>query len=319
MIQKMQMPTVKIGTRGSRLALWQAEYVKQSLEDIFKDINFEIVIIKTTGDRITDNTLFALKDKGFFIKEIEDALLNKEIDIAVHSMKDLPTQIHEGLKIGAITKRELPNDVLISPNNIKLKELPNNAQIGTSSLRRKSQLLAYRKDLIVNELRGNVDTRIKKMNENNLDGIVLAYAGVKRLGYENLISEIIPLDILLPPVGQGTLGLEVRINDDHVYRITQQLNDKPTELAVIAERSFLSSIQGGCRVPIGAHASFLNNELIMEAVVYNLDGTEKIDGKITGSPNDAFEIGAKLCRDILDQGGDTILAEFRRIEAAKNE
>jgi hydroxymethylbilane synthase len=305
------MKKIKIGTRGSKLALWQANWVKERIENNFKDIECEIISIKTTGDKFFDMRLFEQSDKGFFTKEIEEALIKQEIDIAVHSLKDLPTEIPPELEIGAVTKREIPNDILISKKKKTLKDLPIGAKIGTSSLRRKCQLLNFRDDLTIIDLRGNLDTRIRKLNMTDLDGIVIAYAGVKRLGFEDLISEIISFEIMLPAIGQGALGIEIRKGDKEIYDIVKNLNHKESFQAISAERSFLRRIHGGCRIPIGAYAYINNNTLTLEGMISNLDGTKIIRKKIQGKSIEAELIGIKLAEEILNSGGKEILQDLK--------
>ncbi|MFQ6082863.1 MAG: hydroxymethylbilane synthase [Candidatus Aminicenantia bacterium] len=305
------MKKFRIGTRGSKLALWQANWIKEKIENIFKDIECETVPIKTTGDKFFNVRLFEQSDKGFFTKEIEEALINKKIDIAVHSLKDLPTEIPEELEIGAVTKRETPNDVLISKEKKTLKDLPKGAKIGTSSLRRKSQLLNFRNDLIIVDLRGNLDTRIRKLNTTDLDGIVIAYAGVKRLGFEDLISEMISFEIVLPAIGQGALAVEIRKNDEEVYNIVKDLNHKESCQVISAERSFMKRLHGGCQIPVGAYGFINNNILTLEGMISNLDGTRIIRKKVQGKSEEAGLIGIKLAEEILNSGGKEILQDLK--------
>jgi hydroxymethylbilane synthase len=233
---------LRLGSRGSKLALWQAGYVKQALELAVPDLKVEIEVIKTTGDKILDVALSKIGDKGLFTKEIEKELLEGNIDIAVHSMKDLPSQIGPDLVIGAVLPRENPQDVLISKYNRNLLELPIGAVIGTSSLRRQAQIKHIRPDIKIVELRGNVETRIRKMQEEDLDAIILAYAGVKRLGFENLISEYLSYEVLMPAVGQGAIAVETRAGDSEVLAIVGQIDHEPTRVQVEAERSFLARL-----------------------------------------------------------------------------
>lgn len=307
------MKKIRIGTRGSKLALWQANWVKERIENIFKDIECETVPIKTTGDKFFDMRLFEQSDKGFFTKEIEEALINRKIDIAVHSLKDLPTEIPVELEIGAVIKREIPNDVLISKEKKTLEDLPKGAKIGTSSLRRRSQLLNFRNDLIIIDLRGNLDTRIRKLNTADLDGIVIAYAGVKRLGFEDLISEIISFGIMLPAVGQGALAVEIRKNDEEVYNIVKNLHHKESYQAISAERGFLRRMHGGCRIPVGSYGFIDNNILTLEGMICNLDGTRIIRKKVQGKSGEAELIGIKLAEEILNSGGKEILEDLKSI------
>mgnify|MGYP001583575981 FL=1 len=247
------MPSeLRIGTRGSQLALNQAHWVKEKLVEAHPDLNVMLIKIKTTGDKIQDAPLAKIGGKGLFVKEIEEALIHRRIDLAVHSIKDVPTEFPEGLHLSAITKRGDPRDVFISRDGTILKDLPQKAKIGTSSLRRQAQLLHFRKDLELLPLRGNLDTRLKKLKTMNLDGIVLALAGVKRLGLEERITEIIPTEISLPAIGQGALGIETRQGDQEVEGQIQFLNHKDSWIAISAERAFLKKLEGGCQVPIAA-------------------------------------------------------------------
>ena len=309
------MKILRIGTRGSKLALWQAHWIKERIENIFKDIKCDIVPIKTTGDKFSDIKLFDKSDKGFFTKEIEEALINRKIDLAAHSLKDLPPEIPEELVIGAVTKREIPNDVLISKEKKTLKDLPKGAKIGTSSLRRKAQLLNFRNDLIMSDIRGNIDTRIRKLDTTDYDGIVIAYAGVKRLGFEDLISEIISFEIMLPAVGQGALAVEIKKNDEDVYNIVKNLNHQESHQAISAERSFLRRVQGGCQIPVGAYGFIDHNILTLEAMISNLNGTRIIRKKIQGKYEEAELLGISLAEDILNSGGKEIIKDLKLLGA----
>ena len=251
----MKLHKITIGSRGSQLARWQANWVKSKLDCLNNDLIVDIKIIKTSGDKILDVPLAKIGGKGLFVKEIEEALLNNEIDIAVHSMKDVPIQIPRQLNISVITERESPLDALISKNGQKLVDLPQNAIIGTSSLRRSSQLLKYRPDLKIKTLRGNVDTRLKKLDEGQYDAILLASAGLNRLGWAARITEEVPCEILLPAMGQGALGIESRLDDIQVCEILSELDHEHTHRAVDAERALVDVLDGGCQVPIGAYAT----------------------------------------------------------------
>ena len=245
---------IKIGTRGSQLALFQANWVKDQLLRTRPDLKVTLVKIKTTGDKIQDVPLAKIGGKGLFVKEIEESLLDKRIDLAVHSIKDVPTEFPQGLHLSVITKREDPRDVFISRNGKTLSDLPQGAKIGTSSLRRQAQLLHFRNDFELIPLRGNLDTRLKKLETMRLDGIVLALAGVKRLGLEERITEVIPSEISLPATGQGALGIETRMNDREVEDQIRFLDDRDSSVAITAERAFLKKLEGGCQVPIAAYA-----------------------------------------------------------------
>jgi hydroxymethylbilane synthase len=307
------MRKIVIGTRGSALALIQARIVRDALQKIFPDRKFLIKEIKTTGDIITDIPLEKIGDKGLFIKELETALLDKEIDLAVHSMKDLPTALPAGLKIGAIMTREKPWDVVIGGRpNQTLGDLNKGARIGSSSLRRRAQLLHHYPHLDIQPIRGNLDTRLGKLRSGDFEAIILAYAGVKRMGWCDQITEIISGDLCLPAVGQGAIGIEIRKEDAEVSAMVSGLNNPQTEAAVTAERSFLKRLEGGCQVPIGALAEVSGRELILEGMVASPDGavlfreTEK--GKIT----EADAVGTALAERLLQQGCGEILELIRR-------
>jgi hydroxymethylbilane synthase len=309
-----------IGSRGSELALWQTNHVKATLEKYFPEINLEIKIIKTTGDKLLDVALAKIGDKGLFTKQLESALLNREIDLAVHSLKDLQTVQPEGLIIGAVSKREIPNDVLISKKYASIDELPNGAKVATGSLRRKSQLLHYRPDLQIFEIRGNVPTRIKKFEESDLDAMILAFAGVHRLNLDAHISQIIPFEIMLPAVGQGAMAVEIRSEDIELKELLKVLNDKETEICVTAERAFLRTLEGGCQVPIGANAVIKDGEIHLEGMVGNLNGSINWREKIIGAAGDAENLGKRLANSLIDKGANELLEKTReRVENTAEE
>ncbi len=305
-----------IGTRGSKLALWQTEFVRKKLAEIFPEVEFEVKIIKTKGDKILDSPLSKIGDKGIFTREIEIELLNKEIDLAVHSLKDLPTKLPDGLTIGAVTEREDVRDVLISKDSLSLDKLPQNAIIATGSLRRRAQLLHFRPDFKFVDLRGNIDTRFRKFDESNWDGMVLAFAGVNRMNYIDRISQLIPTDIILPAVGQGAIAVEVREDDLEILNMVEKINHKETELATKVERALLKHLEGGCQIPIGAFAFVSNGKIKLSAMISNLDGTfmvrDSIEGDIDG---DVEKIGFELAERLLEQGGNKILDEIRKQNA----
>jgi len=304
------MPSeLKIGTRGSQLALFQANWVKDQLSHAHPDLKVTLVKIKTTGDKIQDVPLAKIGGKGLFVKEIEEALIQKRIDLAVHSIKDVPTEFPEGLHLSAITKREDPRDVFISREGWTLKDLPQGAKIGTSSLRRQAQLLHFRNDLEVIPLRGNLDTRLKKLKTANLDGIVLALAGVRRLGLEERITEIIPLDISLPAIGQGALGIETSRDDERVEDQIRFLNDRDSAIAITAERAFLKKLEGGCQVPIAAYARSVGRTLYVDGLVGAIDGRRLIRHCVEGSVEDAESLGIELAEVLLGKGAKEILDE----------
>jgi hydroxymethylbilane synthase len=304
------MPSeLKIGTRGSQLALFQANWVKDQLSHAHPGLNVALIKIKTTGDKIQDVPLAKIGGKGLFVKEIEEALLQKRIDLAVHSIKDVPTEFPEGLHLSVITKREDPRDVFISREGWTLKDLPSGAKIGTSSLRRQAQLLHFRNDLELIPLRGNLDTRLKKLKTMNFDGIVLALAGVKRLGLEERITEIIPLEISLPAIGQGALGIETRMNGQEVEDQIRFLNDRDSAVAITAERAFLRKLEGGCQVPIAAYARPVGTGLQVDGLVGSIDGKRLIRHRVEGSIENAESLGIELAEVLLAKGAKEILDE----------
>lgn len=305
---------IVIGTRSSKLALWQANHIKTELLKLYPELEINLKEIKTKGDHITDVPLSKVGSKGLFTKEIEDALLKNEIDLAAHSLKDLPTKLPEGLKIGAILKREEPHDILISNSKIKFKDLSKDSKVGTSSLRRIAQLRSTRNDLEYMELRGNIDTRIKKLEEGKYDAIVLAYSGVKRLGFENKITEHFDPKELLPAVGQGALAIEIRENDLEIAILISLLNHDETHLMSIAERAFLETLQGGCQVPVGAYSEIKNNQITLYGLVASLDGLKVLKNKTTCNLEitECKKAGVKSATMLLQMGGDKILSEIKQ-------
>lgn len=300
--------TITIGTRGSQLALWQAEYVKKCLHSHFPHLEILLQIIKTTGDRIQDRSLIGL-GKGVFTREIELALLDGTIDLAVHSMKDLPTKLPDGLSIGAIPCREDARDVLVSATGLTLEELHERAQIGTTSPRRRAQLTFLRPDLTVVGVRGNLDTRLRKLRETNLDGLILAAAGIKRLLGEEIITEYFEVDKMVPAPGQGALGIEIREDDNRAREYLRPINDGDTELAVTAERAVLSQLGGGCQVPIGVHASIKDGELGIVGMVADQNGKQRVVAEEIGSTGQALHIAERLGTSLLSQGAKELLSE----------
>lgn len=296
---------LRIGTRKSKLALWQANYIKEGLERLGNDV--ELVPITTSGDKMLDVPLVKVGGKGLFVKEIEEALLRKEIDLAVHSLKDVPMVLPEGLTLGAITERENPFDVLISRDGRRFQDLPEGARIGTSSLRRQVQIKRRRKDLCTSLLRGNVDTRVRKLDEGMYDAIVLAYAGVKRMGFEDRIVQV--LDDFIPAVGQGSLAIEVREEDERVLKMVSLLDHKPSRLRAMCERSFLRELQGGCQVPIGAYSWIEKDQIFLKGFVSDLEGIKFIEGMRSGGVNRAESIGRELAKELLEKGAGEILRE----------
>ncbi len=306
----MESRKIKIGSRGSPLALWQANWIKDQLESRNSDIPVEIVIIKTSGDKIQDVPLAKIGGKGLFVKELEEALLRKDVDFAVHSMKDMPIKFPFALCIASVTKRENPFDALISRNNIKLNDLPKGAKIGTGSLRRASQLLHYRPDLNLIPLRGNVETRIKKLETEGLDAIILATAGLIRLGWGDKISEIISPEILLPAMGQGAVGIEARKHDVDNQILLADMDDENTHLALDAERAVVTQLEGGCNVPIGAFATIEGNEMTLRGLVASLDGKTLYKKELKGDKVNAVALGNEMGNALLDMGGDKIMREI---------
>jgi len=306
----MKRKKLVIGTRSSKLALWQANYIADCIRREYPGIEVVLRHIVTTGDKILDVPLAKIGGKGLFTKELENAMLANEIDLAVHSLKDMPTQLPEGLLLAAITERVDPGDALISPKYGEIDKLPQGAKVGTSSLRRKAQLLKYRPDLQISDLRGNLDTRLKKMETENLDAIILAVSGLKRLGWQDLISQVLPNEICLPAVGQGALAIEACVDDQEVRSMLEFLNHKETRWAVEAERAYLAEAEGGCQIPIGVYGHIEGEALLLEAVILSVDGKRQIRQTVSGSPTDGITLGRTLAQDMLAKGGREILQEL---------
>lgn len=298
---------IKIGTRGSKLALTQANFVADSLKKTASGVTAEICIIKTSGDIMQDVSLLKIGGKGVFVQEIEDALLSGTIDLAVHSMKDVPTEIPAGLTFAAIIQREDVRDILVSKNNTKMEFMPRGARIGTGSMRRSAQLLAILPDLTIVSLRGNLETRLKKIETENLHGVILAAAGMKRMGFAEKISQYLPVETMLPAVGQGALGLEIRDSDDELKKILVKINHVPTYTEVTSERSFLRHLGGGCRLPIAALGKVEGDKLLLEGLVAAPQGSSIIRDKVQGSVFEAEELGKQLAEMILEKGGNKLL------------
>jgi hydroxymethylbilane synthase len=305
------LKALRIGTRGSALALWQARSIARALREA-TGVEPEIVIIKTSGDKFQQTSFSQIGTKGIFIKELEDALLEACIDLAVHSMKDVPTEMPEGLTIAAIGKREDVRDALISSSGATLALLPQGARVGTSSLRRQSQLLYARRDLRMLELRGNVDTRIEKLKRGDYDAIVLAKAGLDRLGLSGNISQVLPHDVSLPAAGQGAIGIEARTGDAETLRALTALEDAETRSAVTAERAALAGLGGGCQVPIGAWGRIENAKLALDVAVLSPDGTQRMWEKDSGSPEEAEAIGKRVAKKLRDGGAAALLERESR-------
>jgi len=301
-----------IGTRGSKLALFQANLVKRKLKTAYPYLEVVINIIKTKGDKILDIALSKIGDKGFFTKEIQDSLYKKEVDIAVHSLKDLPTELPKGTQLGAIMERANHRDVLVSVDGKKLADFTSDDKIATSSLRRKSQLIQLNKEVQVVEIRGNVDTRIRKMHDGHCQGMIMAAAGVERLGLNNHITEYLNENQMLTAPGQGAIALEIREGDNEILDILSVLNHKKSSICVTAERSFLNRLEGGCQIPFAAHATLDGDTLTVEGLVATLDGRKIQREKIIGNGKDAIQLGIDLANSIQDNGGYEILEEVKR-------
>ena len=302
---------IRMGSRGSKLALWQAEFVQFEVERMTGG-KVEIVKIKTTGDMILDVPLARVGGKGLFVKEIEEALLSGRIDLAVHSMKDVPTDLPPALEIVAITKREDPRDAFISDKVKRFEDLPKGARVGTSSLRRQTQLLGIRPDLVVLDNRGNLDTRIRKMEEGKFDAIILAAAGLRRLGWEGRITQVLPEEVSLPAIGQGALGIEIRREDAETRNAVSFLDDRDTSLSVRAERGFLKRLEGGCQVPIAAYGRTNGDSIEIDGMVGRPDGSEIVRGSARGAVADPEALGVKLAEQLLARGAKEILDEVYR-------
>jgi hydroxymethylbilane synthase len=301
--------TIKIGTRASLLALAQSTNIKNLIEAQYPEIKVELVKITTTGDKILDVPLAKVGGKGLFVKEIEDAMLQHEVDIAVHSMKDVPAELPEELHLGVITKREDPRDAFISNDYKTFADLPPGARVGTSSLRRKSQLALLRSDLIISDLRGNLDTRLRKLDEKQFDAIILAAAGLNRLKMSSRVASFFNPADMLPAVGQGAVGIELRKADKELLQGLSFLIDETTAVAVRAERGFLHRLEGGCQVPIGAFAELQGSQVTITGLVASVDGSKMIKKQMTGDAAEAEKLGTKLAEEILADGGGMILAE----------
>lgn len=304
---------VVIGTRGSTLALWQTEHVAEQLRAATRGLDIHVKTIQTRGDLVRDRALSQVGGKGLFVKEIENALSSGEIDLAVHSLKDMPTEQPQRLTLGAVLERADPRDALVlSGGHGDLDSLPPRARVGTSSLRRRAQLLAARPDLQVLDLRGNVDTRLRKLRDGQYDAVVLAVAGLVRLGHADAIGQALPVDLMLPAVGQGALCVEVRGDDEATQSLISPLDHPPTHWATIAERAFLRRLEGGCQVPIGAFAEMGDGQLCLRGLVAALDGSRLVRDEIWGLAEQAETLGTELAEQLLVAGGEEILEEVRR-------
>lgn len=304
-----------IGTRGSQLALWQANWVKSELEKKH-GIEVELEVIKTTGDKILDVPLSQVGGKGLFVKEIEEALLDGRVQLAVHSMKDVPTEFPEGLSLRCITEREDPRDIAIVKDGVKFLDLPKGATVGTSSLRRQSQILNDRADFKIVDVRGNLDTRIRKLEEGEFDAVILAGAGIRRLGWEEKITEYFDPEYMLPAIGQGALGIETKTDDDETNALVDFFNHSDTSDVVIAERALLKRLDGGCQVPIAAFGVIEGETMLLKGIVASVDGKRIVKDEITGSRADAESLGVVLAERLLGEGAYEILKELYDVTPA---
>ncbi|MBU2512540.1 hydroxymethylbilane synthase [bacterium] len=300
--------TIRIATRSSKLALWQSDWIKEEIIRRFPEIRVELVHIKTKGDKILDTPLAKIGGKGLFVKELEVSLLNNETDIAVHSLKDVPTELPEGLEISVITKRENPWDAFVSNEYRTFNDLPLKAVVGTSSLRRIAQLQKSRPDLEFKTLRGNVNTRLSKLDNGEYDAIILAAAGLIRLGLEDRVTELLPFDLSIPAIGQGVVCIESRTGDSDVLNVINPLKDSHTTKTVAAERALLNRLNGGCQVPLAGHAVIEGNILTLTGMVADPDGSRFIRLSKSGSIEKAEMIGRELGEELLNSGGREILA-----------
>ncbi len=301
------MKTLRIATRKSQLALWQANWVKGRLEALHPGLRVELLRVVTKGDKILDVPLAQVGGKGLFVKEIEDALLDGRADLAVHSMKDVPTELPPGLHLPVVCEREDPRDAWFCPSGAGLDDLPAGARVGTSSLRRQAQLRARRPDLVFESLRGNVDTRLRKLAEGRYDAIVLAAAGVKRLGLADRITALLDADVVLPAIAQGAVGIECRADDPDTNALVAPLRHEPTWTTVSAERAFLAALEGGCQVPIAAYAELAGGALRLRGLVGSIDGATLLRAERQGEPHEADLLGSGLAEELLDRGGREIL------------
>ena len=305
------MRPLRIGSRGSILARWQAEFVRKQLFQV-SGVETEIIIIKTSGDKMQQAPLTQIGGKGIFIKELEEALLEETVDLAVHSVKDIPTETPSRLHFPAVCRRDDVRDCLVSSKGATLANLKQGARVGTSSLRRQAQLRHHRPDLDLRELRGNVDTRLRKVESGEYDAIVLSKAGLDRLGWSQKITEALPPEISLPAVGQGAIAIESRVKDTEAADILGKLDDAETRTAIIAERALLAALQGGCQVPLGAWARIERGELVMDAVVCSVDGVQYVRQRATAPPDQAAQLGEHMAKLLVEGGARGILEEVQR-------
>jgi hydroxymethylbilane synthase len=305
------MKHLRIGTRGSILAKWQAEFVRKQIFQA-SGMEGEIIIIKTTGDKLQQSSLSQIGGKGIFIKELEDALLEESIDVAVHSVKDIPTEVPPKLSFPAICRREDVRDCLVSGNGATLANLRRGARVGTGSLRRQAQLRHARPDLDIRDLRGNVDTRLRKVEAGEYDAVMLAKAGLDRLGWAHRISETLSPEVCMPAVGQGALGVECRASDAETSDVLEKLNDAETRTAIVAERTLLSVLQGGCQVPLGAWARIERGELVLDACVCSVDGLQYVKQRAAAPPDQARGLGERMAQLLIEAGAQNILKQVSR-------
>lgn len=301
---------IKIGTRGSQLALYQAKKVKATLEELFPDLHVALEIIKTKGDKILDVALSKIGDKGLFTKEIENALIDGSVDLAVHSLKDLPTTLPEGLKLGAVLERGEFRDALVSKNGKLLSELGPGDVVATSSLRRQAGLMKMNNQLIIKDIRGNVNSRLQKMEDGYCDAMIMAAAGLQRIGLEKYITEIIDPQTIVPAVSQGAIAIEIRINDPEIELLMQKINHPETWNAITAERAFLAHLQGGCQVPLGCYSKIEDGIITMTGFVASVDGSQFINETISGEISQGAELGVQMAERMLGKGAFEILNQI---------
>ena len=309
---------IRIGTRGSQLALYQAKKVKATLEKLFPELQVELEIIKTKGDKILDVALSKIGDKGLFTKEIENALIDGSVDLAVHSLKDLPTTLPEGLKLGAVLERGEFRDALVSKGGKKLSELGAGDVVATSSLRRQAGLMKMNNQIIIKDIRGNVNSRLQKMEDGYCDAMIMAAAGLQRLGLEKYITEIIDPEIIVPAVSQGAIAIEIRLNDPEVELLMEKINHTETWNAITAERAFLAHLQGGCQVPLGCFSKVENGILTMNGFVASVDGSRFINETISGEISKGAELGVEMAEKMLGKGALEILSQIKSINKPTN-
>lgn len=307
----MQNNPIRIGTRGSQLALYQAQKVKEAIDARFPEIKSELVVIKSKGDKILDVALSKIGDKGLFTKELEQAMFDDEVDLAVHSLKDLPTHLPEGLKLGGVLKRGEVRDALVSTKKIKLTDLTPDNTIATSSLRRKAQLLSINPEFNIVDIRGNVNTRLRKMEDGHCDVMLMAAAGLQRIGLDRYISEVIDPHQIIPAVSQGAIAMEIRSDDSRIESIVQEINHPLTQIATNAERIFLRKLEGGCQIPIGCYSSFQNDTITMNGFMAYIDGTDVISHSMQGKLPEADQLASDLADYFINKGSKKLLERIR--------